>query len=117
MKMWPCAEQRSRPSRGWAARMAAITILTPIHIHIHIRIHIQTRIPIRIPTRATTSNRSIDVIRTAAGFILSLLMLMSAANDYRDPNAQTRTLRELIAELGASDPAARARAACDVREI
>src|SRR3954470_15095170 len=43
-------------------------------------------------------------------------MLTSPANDYRDPSAQTRNLRELIAELGASDPATRARAACDLRE-
>src|SRR3954465_5135164 len=44
-------------------------------------------------------------------------MLTSPANDYRDPSAQTRNLRELIAELGASDPATRARAACDLREM
>src|SRR4051812_20373621 len=44
-------------------------------------------------------------------------MLTSPANDYRDPGAQTRSVRELITELGASDPATRARAACEMREL
>jgi HEAT repeat protein len=57
------------------------------------------------------------VVRTAIGSVLALLTLTSPANEYRETRAQGRTVRELIAELGASDPTARAQAACEIREL
>ena len=57
------------------------------------------------------------MVRTAIGSVLALLTLTSPLNEHRDARAQGRNVRELIAELNASDPAARARVACEIREL
>src|SRR6187549_800141 len=95
---------------------SAATATSTCRIRTHTHIHIQT--PIRIPIRTRTrASRSTEVVRTAIGSVLALLTLTSPANEYRETRAQGRTVRELIAELGASDPTARAQAACEIREL
>src|SRR4029453_12045283 len=86
----------------------------PIRTPTRTPIQIQIRIPIRTRTRAS---RSTDVVRTAIGSLLALLTLTSPVNEYRGARAQGRNVHELVSELGASDPTARARAACEIREL
>src|SRR5437762_11508619 len=115
MKMWVFAARQSRRSRKSAATAGTISMVrTRIRIPIRTRIQIQTPIQTRIPIRV--SIRRTDVIRTAVTGLLALLALTVSANDYREARAQTRSVRDLIAELAAVDPAPRARPACDIRE-
>ena len=55
--------------------------------------------------------------RTIAASVIALLTLTGSANEYRHEGAQTRSFRELVADLAAQDPAVRARAACEMREL
>jgi len=57
------------------------------------------------------------VIRTGVASLIALLALTSPANEYRGLNAQARGVRDLVADLAAADPAARVRAACEIREL
>ena len=49
--------------------------------------------------------------------LIALLALTSSANGYRGINGQPRGVRELVADLAAADPAARVRAACEIRDL
>ena len=110
------AARQFRQSRKSAATAGTTSMLrTPIHIRIRIQIQTPIQTRTRIPIRAST--RRTDVIRTAVTGLLALLAITVSANDYRETRAQTRSVRDLIAELAAVDPAARARAACDIREL
>src|SRR5262245_12201841 len=120
MRMWRCVERPSPrlPSSATATDLTASTSACRTRTPIHIRI--QTRIPIRIriQTRASaSSSRSSNMIRTFAAAVVALLTVTASANEYPDAYAQTRTVRELTADLTAQDPVVRARAACEMREL
>src|SRR4051812_3816281 len=57
------------------------------------------------------------MIRPFALSLLALLAVAPSAGTDRPGDPQPRGARELIADLGAADPAARARAACGLREL
>src|SRR5437773_7797082 len=115
MRMWVFAARQYRRSRKSAATAGTISMVrTRIRIPIRTRIQIQTPIQTRTRILIRVSIRRTDVIRTAVTGLLALLALTVSANDYREARAQTRSVRDLIAELAAVDPAARARAACDI---
>ncbi len=56
------------------------------------------------------------MIRIGVASLIALLALTSA-NEYRELNTQSRGVRDLVADLAAADPAARVRAACEIREL
>ena len=58
------------------------------------------------------------MIKTAIAGAVALLALVPAGSAERFPvPLQARGVRDLIADLGAGDAAARARAACELREM
>ena len=57
------------------------------------------------------------MVRTAVALVIALVAVTSTANDFRAAKTQSRSVPELLTDLAAQDPAVRACAAFDLREL